>query len=313
MGTREKGFAKVFRPENLDDMILSFHPRVRADVNLRLPFKGLFSRSQAQALASARAVVVPQRIKAHQYRFCRSRCPNLFPDYSYRFGFEGKVANIALFRKFNAPHPETRCYESVDDFNHGRDKARHPPFPFPWVIKGDEGGGGWAVFLVRNSHDLRRPLERLADVAVHPTRRFIAQAFVPHEGRDLRVVVIGKIIKAYWRWQNDPEEFRNNVGRGAVIRHHLDPGLTEKGIKCVRDLCSKTGINLAAFDVLFDRTRLPSEPLLSEINFVFGRKGLGGSERFRQLLNEAVQQWAKEVMGRSPNPGRLISIARSLR
>jgi ribosomal protein S6--L-glutamate ligase len=292
-------------------MILSFHPRVRADVNLRLPFQGLFSPSQAQALASARAVVVPQRIKAHQYRYCRNCCANLFPDYAYRFGFEGKVANVALFRKFNAPHPETHCYLSVDDFNRGRHKERHPPFP--WVIKGDQGGGGWAVFLVRDDHDLKKCLERLADVTRHPTRRFIAQAFVPHEGRDLRVVVIGKRIKAYWRLQSDPKEFRNNVGRGAAIRHHLDPGLTEKGIRCVRDFCSKTGINLAAFDVLFDRTRRQPEPLLSEINFVFGRKGLGGSKRFRQLLNEAVQQWAEEVMARSSNPGRRIRIARSLR
>jgi len=277
-------------------MILSFHPHVRGDVNLRLTLQGLFTDTQAQAIASAHAVVVPQRIKSHQYRFCRARCPNLFPDYTYRFGFEGKVANIRLFRKFNAPHPETRCYESVDDFKRRHDDDKEPPFPFPWVLKGEEGGGGWAVFLVRYRHELRQRLSSLANVSVHATRRFIAQAFVPHKGRDLRVVVIGKIVKAYWRCQNDPEEFRNNVGRGAVIRDHIDPELTAKGIRCVSDFCSKTGINLAAFDVLFDRSRRQPEPLLSEINFVFGRKGLGGSKRFRQLLNEAVQQWAKGII-----------------
>jgi len=270
-------------------MIVSFHPHVRGDVNLRLTLKGLFTDTQAQAIASAHAVVVPQRVKSHQYRFCRARCPNLFPDYTHRFGFEGKYANIQLFRKFTAPHPETSCYESVDDFKVRHDENKEPRLPFPFVLKADEGGGGWAVFLVRDRHELRQRLSSLADVG----RRFIAQAFVPHEGRDLRVVVIGKIMKAYWRCQNDPEEFRNNVGRGAVIREHLDPALTAKGIRCVSDFCSETGINLAAFDVLFDRSRPQPEPLLSEINFLFGRKGLGGSERFRQLLNEAVGEWAR--------------------
>ncbi len=274
-------------------MILSFHPHVRGHVNLRLPLKGLFTNRQIQAMASAHAVVVPQRIKSLQYAFCRACCSNLFPDYTYRFGFEGKYANIQLFRRFTAAHPETVCYESVDDFKVRHDKKKEPYLPFPFVLKGDEGGGGWAVLLVRDRHELRQQLRRVADMSVHATRRFIAQAFVPHQGRDLRVVVIGKIIKAYWRCQHDPGEFRNNVGRGAVIRHHLDLELTGKGIQCVSDFCSKTGINLAAFDVLFDRSRPQPKPLLSEINFVFGRKGLGGSERFRELLNEAVQQWAR--------------------
>jgi ribosomal protein S6--L-glutamate ligase len=288
-------------------MILSFHPHVRGDVNLRLSFKGLFTNGQTQAMASAHGVVVPQRIKPLQYAFCRDHCPNLFPDYTYRFGFEGKYANIHLFRRFTAPHPETVCYESVDDFKVRHDKNKESHLPFPFVLKGDEGGGGWAVFLVRDRHELRQGLKRLADVSVHATRRFIAQAFVPHQGRDLRVVVIGNIIKAYWRCQRDPGEFRNNVGRGAVIRHHLDPELTAKGIQCVSDFCSKTGINLAAFDVLFDRSRPQPEPLLSEINFVFGRKGLGGSERFRELLNEAVQEWTR---GRSATTGRNGSLRR---
>ena len=167
--------------------------------------------------------------------------------------------------------------------------------PFPFVLKGDRGGGGWAVFLIRNEYDLVTRLEILADEYLHATKRFIAQAYVPHGGRDLRVVVIGSIIKAYWRCQYKPGEFRNNVGRGAVINYDLDPELTKRGMRSVEDFCSKTGINLAAFDVLFDRSQPEPEPLLSEINFLFGRKGLGGSPRFYELLNQAVQQWAREL------------------
>ena len=276
-------------------MILSFHPRVKGNINLRLPLKGLFSDKETRLIASASAIVATQSIKVHQYEFCRRHCVNLFPDYTSRFGFEGKYGNIQLFRKFNAPHPETTCYGSVEDFKLRHFRNHKPLMPFPFVLKGDRGGGGWAVFLIKNRHSLMKELDILDDGRLHPTRRFVAQAFVPHGGRDLRVVVVGRITKAYWRCQHKPGEFRNNVGRGAVINHHLDPELKEKGIRCVEGFCSKTGINLAAFDVLFDRSRPEPEPLLSEINFLFGRKGLGGSPRFYDLLNQAVQQWAREL------------------
>lgn len=276
-------------------MILSFHPRVKGDVNLRLSLKGLFSDKETKLIDSATAIVATQSIKPHQYEFCRRHCANLFPDYTSRFGFEGKYGNIQLFRKFNASHPDTTCYESVEDFKLRHFKNDKPLMPFPFVLKGDRGGGGWAVFLIRNQHSLVKGLDILGDGRLHPTKRFIVQAFVPHGGRDLRVVVVGRITKAYWRCQYKPGEFRNNVGRGAVINYDLDPEVKGKGIRCVEDFCSKTGINLAAFDVLFNRSQPKPEPLLSEINFLFGRKGLGGSPRFYDLLNQAVRQWAREL------------------
>ncbi len=272
-------------------MVVSFHPRVHGDVNLRLPQKRLLSVEESQAVVSARAVILTQHVKSDQYRQLKALCPRVFPDYTHRFGFEGKHGNIRLFRKFSAPHPATHCYRSVDEFN-----ARHflnqvPLFPFPFVLKGDRGGGGWAVFLVRDADELHQRLAVLADTRLHPTKRFIAQVYVPHGGKDLRVVVVGRIIRTYWRCQERPDEFRNNVGRGAGIDYDFDPGLRQKGVVCVQDLCAKTGINLAAFDVLFDRSIPEPAPLLSEINFLFGRKGLGGTPRFHELLNDAVRNW----------------------
>jgi ribosomal protein S6--L-glutamate ligase len=276
-------------------MILSFHPRVKGDFNLRLTFKGLFSEEETRLISSAKAIVVTQGIKVHQYQFCCDRCPNVFPDYSHRFGFQGKYANIKLFRKFDAPHPKSVCYESVEGFELQHFENHEPLMPFPFVLKGDRGGGGWAVFLVRDLIELRKQLDVLRNRHFHPKRRFISQVFVKHGGRDLRVAMVGRIAKAYWRCQHKPREFRNNVGRGAVINHDLDPELKEKGIRCVESLCKKTGINLAAFDVLFDRSLPEPEPLLSEINFLFGRRGLGGSAGFHGLLNEAVEDWIKTL------------------
>jgi ribosomal protein S6--L-glutamate ligase len=74
----------------------------------------------------------------------------------------------------------------------------------------------------------------------------------------------------------------------------MAPGLTKKGIGCVRRFCEKTGIDLAAFDVLFDRSRQDPGALLSEINFLFGRKGLGGSPSFHALLKQAVHAWLED-------------------
>lgn len=276
-------------------MILSFHPRIKGDINLRLTLKGLFSDEETRLMASARAMVVTQSIKAHQYAFCGRHCSNLFPDYTHRFGFEGKYGNIQLFQKFNAPYPKTICYESVEDFKLRHFKNQEPIMPFPFVLKGDRGGGGWAVFLIENENDLMMRLDILADENLHVTRRFIAQEYVSHRGRDLRVVIIGKISRAYWRCQYKPGEFRNNVGRGAVINYQIDPELRDEGVNCVENFCSMTGINLAAFDVLFDRSQRTPKPLLSEINFLFGRKGLGGSPRFYDLLHEAVIKWIDDL------------------
>jgi ribosomal protein S6--L-glutamate ligase len=274
-------------------MILSFHPRIKGDVNCRLTPKCDFTKNDAEKIASAKAVVFTQHVKSHQYDFCKARCPNVFPDYTYRFGFEGKYGNIQLFRQFQASYPETVCYQSVEDFKFRHFENHEPLLPFPFVLKGDRGGGGWAIFLIRDESDLTEKLTTLGDPYLHATKRFIAQAFVAHGGKDLRVVVMGNMTKAYWRCQPDPKEFRNNVGRGAVIDHTSDPHMMGKGMQCVKDFCSKTGINLAAFDVLFDQSQ--SEPLLSEINFLFGRKGLGGSSQFHVLLNLAVKEWLSSL------------------
>lgn len=276
-------------------MILSFHPRVKEDVNLRLTLKGLFSEEEIGLISSCRATIVTQSIKTHQYSAVKKYCCNVFPDYTHRFGFEGKYGNIKLFRKFGVSHPDTVLYESVEEFRLRHLKGPEALMSFPFVLKGDRGGGGWAVFLIENERDLMMHLGILSDVSLHPTRRFIAQKYVPHGGRDLRVVVMGRTSKAYWRCQNKPGEFRNNVGRGAVIDHELDPGLRDEGISCVEDFCANSGINLAAFDVLFDRSQKSPEPLLSEINFLFGRKGIGGSVPFYGLLNEAVNDWISNL------------------
>jgi len=276
-------------------MLISFHPCIRGDANFRLTPAHLFTAKEMQRAKSAQAVVVTQHVKFDQYTALKQCCPAVFPNYDHRFGFEGKYGNVQLFRKFEAPHPETRLYESVKEFKKRHLAGQEPLGGFPLILKGDRGGGGWAVFLARNPGELEQHLQKLENEHLHPTKRFIVQRFVSHQGADLRVVIIGKTVKTYWRCQNQSGEIRNNVGRGAVIVHEMAPELTAKGVQCVKNFCSKTGINLAAFDVLFDRNQNDPPPLLSEINFLFGRKGLGGSPAFHALLKAAVDIWLQDL------------------
>ncbi len=270
--------------------LVSLNPRIPGDMNIRLaPGRGL-TQKQIQALARARAILVPQSIDKDSWAFLHGLGHPLFPEYTNRFEFSGKAGNHALFKKFHLPHPETRMYGSVSAFRKIHPHLDSMPFSWPLVVKADHGGCGNAVFLAQDPEGLETALSRLG-----PDERFIVQEFIPHNGSDLRVVIVGQEFFAYWRTQKDPGEFRNNVGKGASIILGREPDLTQKGVACVKQLSKKTGINLAAVDVLFDRTKKDPAPLLSEINYCFGRKGLGGSERFSFLLKEAVTQWTRSL------------------
>ncbi|MFP4475119.1 MAG: RimK family alpha-L-glutamate ligase [Desulfatibacillaceae bacterium] len=275
-------------------MILSMHPHYDGDERIDLTPAGRFTEAEIERIRKARAVVVPQSIKESQYSACRRNCNNVFPDYNTRFRFGGKLGNMRLFRKLDIPHPRSVGYVSAEEFH-----ARHPglatsPFDYPFVLKGNEGGGGVYVHLVRNREDLFSSLVHLGKMRNYPVP-IVAQEFVPHGGRDLRVVVAGDQVRTYWRVQRKQDEFRNNLGRGGVIEWEMDPGRTEAGTRCVMDLCEKAGIDLAAVDVVFDATVPEPLPLVLEINFIFGRKGLGGSQKFRGMFKEVVDRWIRSL------------------
>jgi ribosomal protein S6--L-glutamate ligase len=85
------------------------------------------------------------------------------------------------------------------------------------------------------------------------------------------------------------------------VDHESDPDGQEAGRMVVETFCSKTGINLAGFDLLYpDALGTQDEdngarPFFLEINYYFGRRGLGGSDRYYELVDMAVAQWAKSL------------------
>jgi ribosomal protein S6--L-glutamate ligase len=155
------------------------------------------------------------------------------------------------------------------------------PLDYPFVLKGDLGGGGSAVFPVTSRNDLLHGLNRLP-----AERPVLIQQWVKHGGMDLRVVVVGAKMVSYFRVGG--ENFYNNVCRGGRMHPEIFPELQVRGMAAVAGFCHLAGINLAGFDLMF-----PDEgpPVFIEINYNFGRKGLGGTPGFRRLFREAVGLW----------------------
>ena len=124
---------------------------------------------------------------------------------------------------------------------------------------------------------------------------FLIQEFIPTDGRSLRVAVIGSRRLSYWRVPADSGGFGTALSKGAVIDAKSDPHLQATGIDTANRLCEKTGINLAGIDLIFsEKTEKPS-PILLEINYFFGRTGIGGSERFYQIFADEVEKWLRQI------------------
>jgi ribosomal protein S6--L-glutamate ligase len=165
---------------------------------------------------------------------------------------------------------------------------------YPAVVKLDWGGQGETVFRVDHSRDLDQALQRVAAYESSGQKGFLIQEYISCGQRALRVVVVGSRILSYWRSQPATQRFGTSVARGAVIDHHADPELQTAARNVVQHFCGRTGLQLAGFDFIFSeqgRHAEAVEPLMLEINYFFGRAGLGGSEDYYRLLAAEVDKW----------------------
>ncbi len=154
------------------------------------------------------------------------------------------------------------------------------------MLKGDSGGGGFAVFPVGTLSEVAACLERLPQ-----DEPVLLQRMIAHGGRDLRVVVYGPLAVSYFRVGTD--DFYNNVCRGAAIDHEGWPEDQRRGVEACLHVSRRLGIDVAAFDLMFPDD---GPPVFVEINFNFGRKGLGGVPGHRVYLQKAVELWCREVV-----------------
>ncbi len=277
-------------------MILSFHPCFTADKNIicagRKPGK-----AELEEINLADAIILPQGCSAILYNMARENCRNVFPNYDARFKYPGKTGQILLFQETGVPHPKTMTYQKVSALYNFHEEAlnKQLPFSYPFVFKFDWGGEGEAVYLIRTRSDLMQILKKAYEFEKTGQKGFLLQEYIPSDKRSLRVALIGRKLISYWRVQEDSDNFCAGLSQGAVANFSSDPKLIKAAERNVKEFSRKTGINLAGFDFIFSLENNNDEPLFLEINYFFGRKGLGGSEKFYKILNGEIKKWLKSL------------------
>jgi ribosomal protein S6--L-glutamate ligase len=276
-------------------MIVSFHPLFEADKNIicagREP-----NADDLAAVKAARAVILPQGCRQSLYEMATDNCKHVFPDYEVRFDYPGKIGQIRLFQKTGTAHPHAEIFQTVSDFQQQYgENPRDIAFELPCVFKFDWGGEGETVYLMNSSDDLKQALQRAAHFEHSGQKGFLLQEYVPTEGKTLRVVIIGKTLISYWRIQENTDAFISNVSGGARIDAVSEPERQKVAKAFVKNLCNKTGINLAGFDVIFAPVKAYIKPLMLEINYFFGRRGLGGSNAYYEILKTEINSWLAQL------------------
>ncbi|MBW1980039.1 MAG: hypothetical protein JRJ12_02355 [Deltaproteobacteria bacterium] len=257
---------------------LSMNPLVELEENLP-NLAPLDDPTVVKLIRGARGVVMPPGLRPARYRKIAALARDWFPRLEAKFSYPGKTRQTMLFQHLAVRHPRTAIFhnrqhllmQTVDGL----------PLAYPFVLKGDRGGGGVAVFPVCNSLELEAALGKLPE-----GEPLLLQEWIKHQGRDLRVVVVGARIVSYFRVGNGG--FYNNICRGGRIDRHGRPKQQMAGIRAVARFCKVADINLAAFDLMFPDQ---GPPMFIEINFNFGRKGLGGTAGYRRLFQQAVALW----------------------
>jgi ribosomal protein S6--L-glutamate ligase len=269
-------------------MILSFHPIFNADQNIicagRKP-----TPDDRSAIQAADAVILPQGCVQSLYRMARRNCARVFPNYDVRFDYPGKIGQLRLFYENKVNYPASEIFDSVDSF-----KARYNdalitlPFSLPLVFKFNWGGEGESVFLIHTGEQLQQAIQMAVAFEGTDQMGFIIQEFIPNHNRTLRVVVIGQKRISYWRVQKNRDRFQASLAKGASIDTEADPELQAVAVSETNAFCKKTNIELAGFDFIFSEDK---DPLFLEINYFFGRRGLGGSEKYYQMLVAEITNW----------------------
>lgn len=263
---------------------MSFRPEIPLDENLPA-FASAEDPAVKALLKGAAGVLLPNYVAPWRYRSIVAGCRNWFPRLDTQFDYCGKTRQAVLFSRFQVRHPETRIFKSPEHLRLVIAELGLP-WDFPFVLKGDAGGGGSSVFPVREDRDLVRGLHRLpAD------KPLLIQRWIDHGGMDLRVVVYGTRALSYFRIGDG--SFYNNVCRGGRIDHRVYPDLQARGVSAVRELCRRAAIDVAGFDLMFPDA---GDPVFIEINFHFGRKGLGGTKGHRRHIEDAVFEWRRRCL-----------------
>jgi len=271
--------------------VLSMHPVIEGDAFYW--DRGVWDKNLFAAIKGASAIILPQTVTRELYCLCTKMCLHVFPNYDLRFQWEGKMGDTLAFWAYGIKHPRTLVFPKVETLLGDHPDMDHkvpelPPYPF--VLKGARGGEGRQVWLLENAAELAAKIQTLRQLELQGSSGFVIQEYISDLERDLRVVVIGSQVCSYWR---TAQGFLHNVAQGGEIDAESDQDLQAAGREKVWQFCRGSGINLAAFDLVFPAGE--ADPVFLEINYTFGRTGLGGAEKFYILLRDAVDRWLRRL------------------
>jgi ribosomal protein S6--L-glutamate ligase len=263
----------------MPSFFVSFQPEIRMEENLP-PFTSIEDPRTIDLLGKAVGVLLPSYVAPWTYRSITQHAKNWFPRLEALFNFRGKTSQVHLFDSMGVRHPESLVFETPLCLQAYIDE-HESPWGYPIVLKGDLGGGGVTVFPVYGGEDIAKYLLKLPK-----DKPLLIQKWVEHGGKDLRVVIYGDQTVSYFRVGGG--QFYNNVCRGGRIDHGGWPELQQKGASAVLEFCTRAGIDIAGFDLMFPDD---GAPVFIEVNFRFGRKGLGGLKEHQRHLLRAILRW----------------------
>ncbi len=259
-------------------MLLSFWPLYKGDENYFIfePLGEVFW----EKLSQIRAVILPPFAPEFLYFFFKKAQIPVFPNLEPKFQFPGKLGAILLFHSLGLPTPKTILIPRLCGIEENPYRKFFLP-SFPFVVKGNSGDEGSEVFLVKNEQDWKRVLNLLKAWELEGRFGFLLQEYLPSPF-DARVIVIGKKRVIFFRKGG----LRKNLVRGGEVIPPPSKELKAKALTLVKRLVEKTGLNHVAVDILFRET----EPLLSELNYTFGRRLLGETT-YQKMVHQAIEDF----------------------
>jgi ribosomal protein S6--L-glutamate ligase len=222
-----------------------------------------------------------------------------------RFEFPGKTGQALLFKRLGVPHPRSVVWPSVAFFREFLTGTDRLPHGMPYMIKADRSHEGEGVFLIENQDILEKSLNRLSQKEYSGEKGFVTQDFIQGGGNVLRAVVLGHRIFTYWKRPVQSGQIITTVSRGARIDKTWRRDLQVEGGRRSLAFSKQTGVNLAAIDFVCSLSDMQPELLFLEVNYYFGRRGLGGSEDYYHILHDAVREW---LLGKGLDPSPVMLV-----
>lgn len=272
--------------------IVSYHTGLQAEVNLALISQRPLGRPDALAVAGAAAVLLPQVCRSDLYALVAASGRPHFPRPAVHLSLDGKVGNRRLFAGLGLPQPDTLEFTGLEEAAAAweRGEAAVAALGAPLVAKGAGDGMGRNVFLVSDPAHMRALAGRLETRCLRGPAGLVLQRYLPGAS-EMRVVLLHEHCLAYWR-RAASREFRANLSLGGDWHREGPAAELKAGLALARRLQDAAGIDVAGVDVIFSPN---GGPQLLEINFYFGRQGLGGSENFLALYLKALRTWLAEL------------------